>query len=140
MPMPQEYFHAARDFDAFLSDAMEALDLQTRHQTWQILLAVFTAYRDRLSLREGLIFANALPPVLRAAFIDGWEPSETPKPFGSRDDQIADVLAFRADHTFATPQSIDQIAPVLARHAGEGALDAAFHRLPQEARAFWWPI
>lgn len=139
MPMPQEYFNAARDFDAFLADAMQALDLQTRHQTWQVLLAVFTAFRDRLEPRDGLIFANALPPVLRAAFIDGWDPSVPAKPFGTREDQIADVLAFRPHHSLATARSIDQVAPVLARHAGEAALDAAFRRLPEGARAFWTP-
>ena len=65
MPMPNEYQRAGEIFDRFLEDACIALDLTTRNQPYTTVQGVLLAFRRRLTVAEGLRFADALPAVLR---------------------------------------------------------------------------
>ena len=53
----------------FLAEARERADLATRNQTWTMIDAVLRVFRRRLSVAEGLRFAESLPPLLRAMFV-----------------------------------------------------------------------
>ena len=137
MPMPQQYQRAGEAFDAFLRDARDELGHATRNQTYTTVEGVLLAFRRRLTVEQGLRFADALPAVLRAMFVAGWDTFEPPVPFGSREAMTAEVKALRRDHNFAPETAIRDVARALARHVDATDFEAVMARLPREARAFW---
>lgn len=137
MPMPQEYFAASRDFDAFMEDAKQALGHQSHHQTYTTVEAVLTVFRRRVSVADGLRFADALPPVLRAIFVAGWDPDVPLRPFTSRAEMDAEAKTIRQHHNFAPDGAILTVAQVLRRHVDADRFARMLASLPEPARAFW---
>ncbi|WP_421855404.1 DUF2267 domain-containing protein [Oricola sp.] len=137
MPMPQEYFNASRDFDAFMADAKASLGHGSHHQTYTTVDAVLIVFRRRLSARDGLRFASALPPVLRAIFVANWDPEEARSTFGTRADLEAEAKAIRPDHNFSPDGAIAIVASVLWRHVDREDFERMLAALPDEARDYW---
>lgn len=137
MPMPMEYRRASADFDAFMLDLRDQVGLATTHQTYTMLQAVLQVFRRRLTFNEAVVFAGALPPVLRAIFVSDWDVDEPIREFCSRADMSREVLELRPDHNFSTETAIDDVASVLRRHVDVAAFERVLDRLSPEARAFW---
>ncbi len=137
MPMPMEYAYASRDFDAFIEALRERLDHVTRHQTYQTVESVLRVFRRRLSLRDAVIFADALPPVLRAIFVARWNPDEPRRPFDTPARLNREVQEFRVDHDFSPDTAIEDVATVLWSFVDAEAFARALGALPEEARSFW---
>ncbi|WP_374406046.1 DUF2267 domain-containing protein [Pelagerythrobacter sp.] len=137
MTVPIDYRQAGPDFDRFMLDLRETLDLQTTHQAWGVLLGVFETFRRRLTPAETLAFAKALPPLLRATFVQDWNFDGPQAPFADRDALDREVMAYHRDHQLAEPGCIAATAATLWRHADRQRLEAALARLPQGARDFW---
>lgn len=137
MTVPIDYKQASADFDRFMLDLRESLDLQTTHQAWGVLLGVFDAFRRRLSAEEGLAFARALPPLLRSVFVQDWHLAGDPPPFAGRAELDAEVMAYHCDHQLAQPGAIAATAATLWRHADAQRLSLALNELPTGARDFW---
>ena len=70
MPMPMEYWSASKDFDTLLTDVRDSCMLQTHHQAYQTLRAVLHVFRSHLTTADALHFANVLPPVARAIYVE----------------------------------------------------------------------
>lgn len=137
MPMPNEYAHASRDFDAFLSEAKGELGLATRHMTYTTVQAVLLVFRRRLSVEEAISFADVLPPVLRAIFVAEWDLQAPRKPFGALSDMNADVKDLRPDHNFSPDDAIQCVARALRRHVDRPHFEQALKRISTDAQAFW---
>lgn len=137
MPMPLEYQHASDDFERFLDEARERADLTTRNQTWTMVDAVFRVFRRRLTVAEGLRFAEALPPILRAMFVVDWDIEAAPLAFGSREALTREVQAVRPHHNFAPDTAIACVAAALRARVEPGAFEAVLAGLPKGARDFW---
>lgn len=138
MPMPAAYVNASRDFDRFLADVRDTCMLQTSHQAYQTLRAVLLVFRSHLALPDALRFANALPPVTRAIFVEDWLPETEPTtPFPSRDVMTSEVLAVRGDHNLSPPTAIADVSAALRRSMDPRDLDGVLETLPPEAREFW---
>src|SRR3712207_1360011 len=88
MTIPMEFQHASEDFEAFLRDARDISGLATRNQTYTMVQAVLLTFRRRLSVIEAILFANILPPVLRALFVTDWNPKEPQREFRDPADLI----------------------------------------------------
>ena len=134
MPMPMEYWSASKDFERFLTDVRDTCMLQTHHQAYQTLRAVLHVFRSHLATKDALAFANVLPPVTRAIFVEDWDPDERTSAFPDRERIWSEVMSVRCDHnlspdsalpTFRRPRrsidNCDQIACsiVSAEAAGE---------------------
>jgi uncharacterized protein (DUF2267 family) len=132
-----EYQHASDDFERFLADARERADLVTRNQTWTMVDAVFRVFRRRLTVAEGLRFAEVLPPVLRAMFVVDWDTAAEPLPFASREAMTAEVQAVRGDHNFAPDTAIPCVAAALRAAVDAAAFERVLDTLPEGARGFW---
>lgn len=137
MPMPNEYQRAGEIFDRFLEDARVILDLTTRNQTYTAVEGVLLAFRRRLTVAEGLRFADALPAVLRALFVKDWDIEAQPVAFSSREEMTDEVRALRRHHNFSPANATDGVARALRAHVDEKAFDAMLRTLPEEAVAFW---
>lgn len=137
MTVPIDYELASVQFDRFLVDVRDTLDLTTTNQAWGTLLGVFDTFRRRLTSAQALDFAKALPPLPRAAFIQDLRLDATPVAFAEREALDREVMDYHRDHQFAPPGSIAGVAAALARHADRRQLDAALATMPEEARQFW---
>lgn len=137
MPMPHDYLHAGEAFDRFMAEAREALGHATRNQTYTTVQGVLLAFRRRLTVEQGLRFANVLPAVLRAIFVADWDISAPPTAFSSRAAISEEVRALRQAHNFSPPSAISDVARVLRNHVDADAFDALLDALPPGAAEFW---
>lgn len=137
MTIPMEYRRASADFDRFILDARDLAALQTTNQAYTMVQAVLQTFRRRIEISDALLFANALPPVLRAIFIDDWDLEEPIVPFSGRVAMTREVQAFRGDHNVSPDTAIADVAAALRRNVDEAVLDRVLARLPQGAVDFW---
>jgi len=81
-------------------------------------------------------FAGALPPVLRAIFVAGWDPTEPERAF---DDGVMaeEVRSLRPLHNYASETSIHDVAFALRKNVDEAAFDRSLALLPAAAVRFW---
>ncbi|MCG5477969.1 DUF2267 domain-containing protein [Sinorhizobium alkalisoli] len=132
-----EYRQASADFDRFILEARDLAALQTTNQAYTMVQAVLRTFRRRIEISDALLFANALPPVLRAIFIDEWDLEEPIVPFSGRVAMTREVQAFRGDHNVSPDTAIADVAAALRRNVDESVLDRVLARFPQGAVDFW---
>lgn len=137
MTVPMEYRQATVDFERFLLDARDIAGLQTTNQAYTVVEAVLCTFRRRLEVPDALLFANALPAVLRAIFVADWDLEEPTVPFSGRRTMTREVQAFRGDHKLSPDTAIADVAAALRRHVDETTLDRVLARLPAGAVDFW---
>ncbi|MFN4127525.1 DUF2267 domain-containing protein [Pannonibacter indicus] len=137
MPMPNEYQMASQQFECFLEDARNELDLTTRNQTYTAVQGVLLAFRARLDVGMGLSFANELPAVLRAMFVKDWDLTAPLLSFASREEMAREVAALRQHHNFAPPTAIEDVARALWKHVDRMAFARMLSTLPEPASEFW---
>lgn len=139
MPVPAEYQRATDDFYKFLLDARTIADLGSTHQTYTMVQGVFQTFRRRLDLKDAILFAGVLPPVLRAIFVADWDVDEPKRPFEDRATMTKEVQLLRENHNFAPETSIHDVALALRRNIDEESFDHVLAKLPKGAAAFWNP-
>jgi uncharacterized protein (DUF2267 family) len=137
MTLPLEYQKASVDFERFMVAARDAAGLQTTNMAWTMVEGVLLAFRRRLTTRQAIEFANVLPPLIRALFLDDWHPDYEPEPFVTREALTAEVQGLRCKHNFAPANSIEAVAFALRSVVDQDALSRVLAALPAEARAFW---
>ena len=137
MTVPIDYRNASADFDRFLLDARDQTDLTTTNQVWGALLGVFHVFRRRLTPAQALIFAKALPPLLRSAFVEDWHFESTPAAFGDLAAMNAEVRNYRNAHQFAPDNAIQAFSTVIWRHVDEARFRRVLDQLPAGAKRFW---
>ena len=139
MTVPQEYVNASRDFDRFMDDFMQIAMLETHHRSYAILRAVLHVFRDHLTVTDALHFAEILPAVLRAIFVENWHPVAEPQPFPDRATLTEEIKANRRDHNLASETSISEVAAALRRNVSNADLDRVLATLPSGAVEYWTP-
>lgn len=137
MPMPWAYRHATKDFQAFLRDAEEKLGTPTNNMTYTAVDAVLQVFRRRLTVSQGLAFADILPAVLRALFVCNWDTTATPQPFTTRAEMTDEAQAIRKNHNLTPDHAIEAVAIALRRHVRQADLDRVLEGLGDGAVDFW---
>ncbi|XEN30615.1 DUF2267 family protein [Ensifer sp. WSM1721] len=137
MTIPMEYRQASADFDRFILDVRDIAGLQTTNQAYTMVQAVLYTFRRRLEISDALLFANVLPPVLRAIFVADWDLEEPTVPFSGRLTMTREVQAFRGDHNVSPDTAIADVATALRRNVDEMMLNRVLARLPAGAVDFW---
>ncbi len=111
--------------------------LQTHNQAYHTLRAVLHVFRSHLGLTEALRFASALPPVVRAIFVEDWDADAPVTPFPDRDRLTWEVQHQRQDHNLAPDSAIADVAAAIWRHVDRADFARAFAALPPEAADYW---
>lgn len=137
MPAPMEYHHASEQFEKLLLYARDESGLATTHMAYNMVVGVFFAFRSRLSMTDALAFANFLPPGVRALFVSDWVPHDTPKPFGTNAEILADVRSVRAAHNFSPDDAVPAVARALRRLVDPERLDRLLASFSEEAKRYW---
>ena len=139
MTVPMQYAHASEQFEKFMREAQSRLDRVTSHQTYQSVHAVLRVFRRRLTAQQALDFANVLPAVLRAIFVEDWDLSEPVRPFGTRAEMSREAQQVRVNHNLSPDTVIADIAAALRAHVDPVAFEQCLERIGPEAREFWTP-
>lgn len=137
MPPPFEYQNASLQFDQFLLDARDNAGLATTNMTWNMVVGVMHTFRRRLSPKQVLQFGEALPPVLRALYLEGWDIDAAPEPFASDTALLCEVRAVRHVHNFSPENAIPAVAAALRKNVDLAAFERVLARLPVEAQNYW---
>ena len=137
MPMPWTYRHASREFEAFLADARDRMDLVSNNMTYTAVDGVFQVFRRRLTAQQGLDFANTLPAVLRAIFVHDWDVSSRPVPFTDRASLTREAQALRRHHNLTPDNAIEATAWAVRRCVDQTAFDRVLADIGPQAQAFW---
>jgi uncharacterized protein (DUF2267 family) len=137
MPMPWTYRQATREWQAFLADARDEMNLNSDNMTFTAVEGVFRAFRRRLSIQQGLDFASVLPAVPRALFVADWQTGDPLAPPGTRADWTAEAKALRPDHNLTPDNCVAATAYALRRAVLRSDLDRLLARLPLFAAEFW---
>lgn len=137
MTLPFEYQNATLEFERFMLDARDLASLSTTNMAWNMVVGVLHTFRRRLTIDQALRFADVLPPVLRAIFVEDWHPNEPVADFGTTEELLAEVRSVRTAHNFSPPNAIPAVAAALRRHVDVAALDQVLSTLPPGAREFW---
>lgn len=137
MTIPMELQLASKEFEKFLADARDSSGLTTRNQTYTMVQGVLQVFRRRLDVKEALLFADVLPPLLRAIFVSDWNIDEPKRPFCDRETMTREVQSLRKDHNFSPNTSIRDVAGALRRNIDQAALDRVLSQLPAGAAEFW---
>lgn len=135
--MPFEYQNASLQFERFMLDARDNAGLSTTNMAWNMVVGVLHTFRKRLTIEEALRFADVLPPVLRALFIEGWRLSEPIPDFGTPEELLVEVRSVRPAHNFSPPNAIAAVAGALRKHVDVASLEKVLSSLPKGAREFW---
>ncbi|MNY37206.1 hypothetical protein D3C86_1717510 [compost metagenome] len=95
------------------------------------------AFRRRLDVEDAILFADVLPPVLRAIFVAEWDLEEPRSPFSGRTAMTREVQSLRGDHNISPETAIADVAAALRKNIDEAKLDRVLARLPAGATDFW---
>lgn len=141
MTIPYDYTRASIEFEKLMVDARDCSGLHTTNMAWNMVVGVLWTFRRRLSVTQALRFAELLPAVPRAIFVEGWaaelEAGATPLPFGSREALTEEVRGVRHEHNFSPDGAILAVAQALRRHVDAAALDRLLAGLPEGAVDYW---
>lgn len=137
MPMPWTYRHASREFRAFLDDVKQATGLVSDNSAYTAIDGVFRTFRRRLTASQAIAFANVLPSVPRAIFVQDWDPSQPPVAFADRAALTREAQALRKDHNLTPDNAIEATARAVWRSVNHMEFRRVLSDLPDEARAFW---
>ena len=137
MTTPMSYAHASEDYERFIVDARDELGLATRHQAFTMVQAVLWVFRARLDVHQAIAFAQFLPPVLSAIFLQDWDPRQPVVGFAEAAELAREVASVRPDHNLAPGDAIPRVAAALRRHVGERELRDVMALMPAGAAEFW---
>lgn len=141
MTIPFDYTRASIEFEKLMVDARDCAGLSTTNMAWNMVVGVLWTFRRRLTVTQALRFAELLPAVPRAIFVEGWaaelEARCEPLPFEGREAMTEEVRSVRHEHNFSPPDSIRAVARALRRHVDGAAFDRMLGELPAAARDYW---
>lgn len=137
MPMPWTYRQASREWRAFLDDVRDVTGLETDNVAYTAIQAVLQAYRRRLTPEQGIAFAQVLPSVPRAIFVEGWDLATKPVDFGTRAEWTAEAKALRPHHSLTPDNAVEAVARALWRQVNHLDLQRVVARMPEGSAEFW---
>ena len=137
MPPPFEYQNPTLQFEQFLVSARDHAGLPTTNMAWNMVVGVLHAFRSRLSLADGIRFARVLPPMVRALFVEDWDPNQPQKDFGDSSEWLADVRSVRHEHNFSPDNAVVAVARALREQVHPPIWERIMESMPEGARSYW---
>jgi uncharacterized protein (DUF2267 family) len=119
----------------WLKDLAAELGEEDRDDAWRILKGYLQVLRDELTVDEAAQLAAQLPLVLRGAYYEGFDPSDTPAKLRHRDEFLARLQErARLPGPDDAERAADAATTVLRRHVTAGEFDDVLAQLPAEVR------
>ena len=110
--------------------------LQTHNQSQAMLRSVLHNVRRRMTTEQVLTFADALPPLPRGIFIEGWRPTDPP-PIGSANEFLQEVVQDLSPRHVPSDSIVTDTFAVLAKQSEPRAARTMKEQLPEQLRLLW---
>jgi uncharacterized protein (DUF2267 family) len=136
MTQPRDVLEASQLYQQWLAALKARALLATHNQSQAMFRAVLHALRRHMTDGQVLTFADALPPLPRGIFIEGWRPGAA-QPLASPADLTRDVMAALAPHHVPPDSIVADVLAVLATHSDARAAATLRAQLPQAVQALW---
>lgn len=133
MTQPFDVLYASRQYQDWLADLKARAMLATHNQAQAMFRAVLHGLRRTMTTDQTLNFADALPPLRRGIFLEGWRPSSaqaSPK----ADDVLRDVVQDLSAHHAPPDTIVTDVIAVLAAHLEMPDAARACAQLPPPLR------
>ena len=137
MTLPFEYQNASLEFDRFLVDVRDYADLATTNMAWNMVVGVLHTFRRRLTVKQVIRFSAVLPPVIRALFLEQWNPDQEVADFGTEAQLLEEVRSVRPKHNISPQGAISAVAKALRNRVDQVEFNRALAELPPRAEQFW---
>lgn len=137
MTLPFQYQNASLEFERFLVDARDQAGLATTNMAWNMVVGVLHTFRRRLTVRQVIQFSAVLPPVIRALFLEQWDPDQAVTGFGTEAQLLEEVRSVRPAHNFSPQNAIAAVARALRSRVDQAEFDRVLAELPPEAAKYW---
>jgi uncharacterized protein (DUF2267 family) len=137
MTQPPEVVHASRLYQDWLTELKARSMLQTHNQSQAILRSVLRQLRRRMPDADMAVFADALPPLPRGLFVEGWRPGVPPLPCPSAADFAEAVRADLEPHVIPPDGAAADALAVIASHVAPHEARAMEAALPAALRPLW---
>ena len=137
MPMPQEIAYASKQFMELLGALKERALLETHNQCYAMLRAVLHEFRSYMTIKQAIAFADGLPPLVRAIFVEGWQPADEPPPPPSRKEFASAVARRLAPHHYAPDNLASDVFAVLVPRAERTKIARVMDELPADLNNLW---
>ena len=137
MPMPQEITQASKQFMELLGDLKEGSFLQTHNQSYAMLRAVLHEFRKYMTIGQAIAFANGLPTIVRAIFVENWKPAAQPSAPLSRRDFVDAVITRLSPHHVPPDSIVSDVFALLAARGEPAKIADVIDSLPTELKQLW---
>jgi len=136
MTQPRDVVFASKLFQDWLEALKQRALLQTHNQSQAMFRAVLHALRRHMTTAQVLNFADALPPLPRGIFIEGWRPAE-PLPVKSAKDFIRDVIKDLAPHHVPPDSIVKDVFAVLSERSYVRNVPIMREQIPEALKPLW---
>jgi uncharacterized protein (DUF2267 family) len=136
MTQPYDVQYASEQFQDWLLALKQKAMLQTHNQSQAIFRAVLQGLRRHQTTEQVLNFADALPPLPRGIFVEGWRPTN-PSPVNSTEDFIQEVMESLAPHHVPPTSIVADVFAVLAERSDPVKGRTMREQLPKQLQALW---
>ncbi len=136
MTQPNEILYASKLYQDWLTALKERALLATHNQSQAMFRAVLHGLRRHMTADQVLSFADALPPLPRGIFIQGWRPGAA-LPLAAAQDLVREVTTDLAPHHVPPETIVGDVLAVLANHAEPHAAAQLRAQLPDAAKSLW---
>jgi uncharacterized protein (DUF2267 family) len=109
---------------------------QTHNQSQAMFRSVIHKMRDHMTSSQVLAFADALPPLPRGIFLEGWRPAD-PVPLASPEELLAEVIKSLSPHHSPPASIVADVFAVLADRSEPHEARAMHAQLPEALRPLW---
>jgi uncharacterized protein (DUF2267 family) len=136
MTQPREVLYASKLFQEWLTALKARALLQTHNQAQAMFRGVLHCLRRHMTTAQVLDFADALPPLPRGIFIEGWRPAD-PLPLASADDFLHEVIKHLAPHQVPPDGIVTDVFAVLAQCSEPRDAASLRAQLPERLKTLW---
>jgi uncharacterized protein (DUF2267 family) len=136
MTQPYDVVHASKLFQDWLAALKDRALLQTHNQSQAMFRAVLHQMRRHMTTAQVLAFADALPPLPRGIFLEGWRPA-SPVPLASPREFSAEVVQSLSAHHSPPNSIVSDVFGVLAERSEPQNAQLMRQHLPEALRSLW---
>ena len=136
MTQPRDVLYASKLYQEWLGELKERALLHTHNQSQAIFRAVLQTLREHMTTEQVLTFADALPPLPRGIFIEGWRP-RAPRPCQSAWDFLGYVVVDLAPHVIPPNTIVDDVFAIIAKHVEPRDSAIMREQLPDVLKSLW---
>ncbi|MDQ0999001.1 uncharacterized protein (DUF2267 family) [Phyllobacterium ifriqiyense] len=136
MTQPQEIVQASKQFQDWLAALKAKSMFSTHNQSFASMRGVMHGLRRHMDTDQILTFADALPPLPRGLFLEGWRPALA-LPLQSEAQLAKEVYDNLTAHHSPPETIVSDVLATIAQHLDPHNAKMAGEQLPTALKPIW---